>query len=977
MDSISGKIADIATTILYFAIFILLAFSSINFYKVIKTPVMRNVNPNLHGIFILLSLFTFFLSMLGDYYKKPSRRIFQYIIIVLSISLFSLNYFAATFNSIIIKFLSNIKNIESVPPDLLIGNIKVVTIFIPAVIVLPMLFLSLGILKDNQSKNELRELEFELLLPTVHKMDDTTIDIELCKDIATGLPCIVPEQILNRHTWLQGGTGSGKTSNYILPLTEQLMYMKAYLTYKLKEKAIYCLENDIAIINRPVSNKWFNENFDLDLIEPLPGKEKQFYAVFDKYILGSLKKEELILEEEFKEKIDFEIKDLKNTDFHYIVKVSGYKNGMIYMEEELKIEKEKENLLLENDNIKIETKKIQNKVHLNLNEDFYDNPDGDFTERTDVKELQYLLCEDTSVIKIEVEGNTQFSYNIKVYIKGNGRMVPKNLGMTLIAPDGELVSNVSDVARDYGIKVYRIDPFMEEIRKGGIAKFNPLKGDSPEKIGDMVASILVSMDVGDSSKVNPYFTNASVRAVRNLVILLKVSYPRLLHRDPTLEDVLNCLNDFSRVKEHVEELENDPLLSKRWGSVIDYFKSSFLDPPKDHLDMKVSSSNIGSQKKETQKAVSGIINQLDNLLGREEIRYILCSTDESIDLNEVLKKGKCVAISTRQGELGARLGKAFALFFILSLQNEVLNRYAENENPEMLHPLIIDEFPMYCNENTETFFSFARKYKCPVTIAIQNMGQLKRVSDEFGETLFTNTGTKLLLPESNLEDRMYWSAFFGNRQEMEITTGVSSNTVHSDNPSYSEQIRGNIKESRNVSENDVDNLKFQQLYYSYTNKKGRKTIGKGTTDFMKKRIEPFMSKSFNFSSYCISEKEYEEKIELEKLLKNEEGKKSEIKKIEEISSNIDNDLFKEVDISNEKPDKVLEFTPNIVNTKEQDAQIDINKLELVIDGPVSNDSVEKEKEILKEYTNESEENLLFKEEKREDEETIEFSLFED
>ena len=96
------------------------------------------------------------------------------------------------------------------------------------------------------------------------------------------------------------------------------------------------------------------------------------------------------------------------------------------------------------------------------------------------------------------------------------------------------------------------------------------------------------------------------------------------------------------------------------------------------------------------------------------------------------------------------------MFFILSIQNAVLSRYSEDENPEIPFHLIIDEFPFYINDNTKVFFTFARKYHCAVTVAIQNMAQLREISEVYKETIFANTDTKVLLPNSNVEDREYW-----------------------------------------------------------------------------------------------------------------------------------------------------------------------------------------------------------------------------
>lgn len=904
VDFLNGRRADILVMFLYSLIGFFAIVNFVKFISLVKNPILTKSKVSFYqGIFILLSLVAFLLSNLGDKLKKPSKRVPQFIFIVAVISIFSLKYFADTFNYIFKKALFNIDNIEVIPIELITGNIRVITFLVPLSIVIPISFLTLSVLGDSDNKKKLREMEVDILLPTVHKTNDTTIDIKICEDISTGLPCVVPEKVAYEHFWIQGGTGSGKTSNALLPLEEQLFKKKAYLNYKLKESVYYCLKNDIAKINKPVSNKWFNENFDIDLIEPIKGREDDYINAIEKEIIGIRDSNKVVFNETINTKKEIELENLKSKDHYY----------------EIKMNITRRNMDIESFTIKINASELY--FDLSLGE--FGSISSTLCERKlyiDEDTAEFKLGEDMSqIIKIEIEPKEGYEIKTLITLMGTGKIIPKDLGMTVVAPDGDLINNTVEIGKEYGIKVNRIDPFMEAIKKGNVAKFNPLKGDSPEKIGDIVASILVTMEVGQSSKVNPYFTNASVRAVRNLVILLKVAYPEMEGKDPTLEDVLSCLNDFNRVAPYVEYLENDIHLSRRWGSVIDYFKASFLDPPKDNKNQEARGVAMGSQKRKTQEAVGGIINQLDNLLGREEIRYILCDPEESINLKKVLEKGEIIAISTRQGDLGARLGRAFALFFILSLQNEVLSRYAEGENPEIPHYLIIDEFPMYCNENTETFFTFARKYKCSVTIAIQNMGQLKRISDEFGETIFTNTTTKLLLPKSNLEDRMYWSAYFGQSNKIELMTGISKGALSSDNPNYSEQLRGGMKKIENVSEDEINDLNFQNLFYSYTNYKGRQVIGKGETDFVKIKREPFMDKSYDFENYSISEEEYEERIKMEKAIKKYYEKENERKNISKVIYSPEKEKIK----TNNIYDKVE-------NIKDIESKVDTNKETLAV-----------------------------------------------
>lgn len=903
VDTVNGEKADVILTISHSILGIGVFYSLLNFYQLTIDPIREPMNTNILVFLICLSLFVLYSSQLGNRFNKPSMKIIQYSWIVLSLSILSLSYISATFNILFVDAISKIRNIDVLPAEMLVGNIRVVTTLVPLVVILPALFISLDTLKDKKSKEKIRSFEFETLLPTVHKSNDTTIDLEIGKDFKTGMPLIVPEKILYSHAWIQGSSGSGKTSNALLPFEEQLLRQKSYLNYNLKKIAIDCLENGVACINKPITNAWLNENFNMDYIEPLPGKEKDFYKAFEKFTIGIIDDDEIIDSGFIDSREEFLLPKLKSNDHRYICTISIHKNELPFDTIEFDIQKGEEIKSYNNPYLIIESKLIKPDKQSDENKESYD---------------RYKLEEENASILLSLdikksnnndeELNKDLSYHIKIELKGSGKIVPKNLGMTVVAPDGELINTTVDLGKDYGIKVHKIDPDKAEIKKGNVSTFNPLIGDSPEKIGDIVASILVSMDSGDSNKTNPYFTNASVRAIRNLVILLKITYKDFYRREPTLSDVLYYLNNMNSTSELLIQLMSDSDLYKEYQTVADYFVTSFIDKDVVKDDNISNKDNYGSAKKETQRALGGIVNQLDNLLGREEIRDILCPKKNSLDLAEVLRNGECIAISTRQGNLGPRLGKAFALFFILSLQNVVLSRYAENENPEIPHFLIIDEFPMYCNENTETFFTFARKYKCSVTVAIQNMGQLKKVSDEFGETIFTNTSTKILMANSNIEDRKYWSDFFGTKTEMEYMSGITTSSIFADNPSYSEQLRGSVAEVRNVTEEDLDNLKFKQMMFSYTNSKGRKKVGKASTDFVSINPEPYMTKQFDFEKFGISSEEYnknqQQTIQQELYRKNIESEMETQKKIEKLKP-VDGDLFSMKTESEKDPIKLI------------------------------------------------------------------------
>lgn len=65
------------------------------------------------------------------------------------------------------------------------------------------------------------------------------------------------------------------------------------------------------------------------------------------------------------------------------------------------------------------------------------------------------------------------------------------------------------------------------------------------------------------------------------------------------------------------------------------------------------------------------------------------------------------------------------MFFILQFQDAVLRRKG-TEDSRTPHFLYIDEFPEYINKDMEVMFTLFRKYRCGVSIALQNLSQLSK-----------------------------------------------------------------------------------------------------------------------------------------------------------------------------------------------------------------------------------------------------------
>lgn len=427
----------------------------------------------------------------------------------------------------------------------------------------------------------------------------------------------------------------------------------------------------------------------------------------------------------------------------------------------------------------------------------------------------------------------------------------KNLGITVVEPDGKFCNDFQEVAKNYGIKVKTIDP--QDPDTYGI---NPFQNKDPDKAASIIATVLKGMYESENpGGNNVFFGQVTQQALENLALLLKVMYPRLHNGElPTLEDMLKMMYDYNIVETMCEEMKKIPELADEYKILIKYFEKNFYNPPYD-LNGRPIPGTFGSGRKETEKFLYGAATQLDNLMRHDRVKEILCSRNKNLDFDKVLAEGQCVSVCTRRGELGALLSKPLGMFFILSMQDAVLRRPG-NEKTRIPHFLYIDEFPDFVNSETETCFTLFRKYRCGMIVAIQNLSQLARTESMkyYKQVVVSNSRTHLVFGNTNVEDSEYWAGVFGRREVMNLgysletfpVTSVKEGETGIDDTSLS----ASIDYTDNIKPHVINELGFKTVYYNTRDAKGNRKRGKGKTDFLNARHKKVhKSTDYDFSGY--------------------------------------------------------------------------------------------------------------------------------
>lgn len=115
-----------------------------------------------------------------------------------------------------------------------------------------------------------------------------TCDIHMCNNFESGKKMILTEKCRYQSLLACGGSGTGKTSLILEPMMAKDIEKKAFYIANAKEMGYTALKTGIAVLNRPYDDEYLNENFNLNMITPVSGKESVYKAYMNKMILSSL-----------------------------------------------------------------------------------------------------------------------------------------------------------------------------------------------------------------------------------------------------------------------------------------------------------------------------------------------------------------------------------------------------------------------------------------------------------------------------------------------------------------------------------------------------------------------------------------------------------------------------------------------------------------------------------------------------------------
>ncbi len=424
----------------------------------------------------------------------------------------------------------------------------------------------------------------------------------------------------------------------------------------------------------------------------------------------------------------------------------------------------------------------------------------------------------------------------KAYIKkmiqdsSNNETIFKDLGLTLMSPDIEVIDHISEVCDNFNLPYTIID--ANNINSMGL---NPFVYDDPNKIAVTISSALKAMyNSTHNNSEEAYREDISLQAIENLAIILKEMYPRMHEGSlPNLNDMLKMFTNFDLIEKMCEILAHDEELKEKYSVTLTYFKKNFYK---------------NAPGKETiEKYLYSTISQLDNLLRLPGVKNILCNRHQNLDFDKSLKNGEIVFVCTRRGDLGASGHKAFGLFFLMSMQNAVLRRPG-NENSRIPHFLYIDEFPDFICKDTEAIFTMYRKYKVGTTISAQSISQLNvdGQKENYQNIILANCANKIFTGGAPYDELTWWSQEFGTKRDWKY-----KNDFDADKMAYSPKYSGvEWGWTQYFKPEKLLSFGAKNCGYKIRASNGKPQIGPANLNYLPSKYkEPQKLKTFDFAKF--------------------------------------------------------------------------------------------------------------------------------
>ncbi len=247
--------------------------------------------PFRYTLAIACPVFAYLFSPSSEFATSKNMKITLFLTYAITLYIVAISMFAQWINRGIWLFLISLPGYTELVTDfseLVKPALTAVAIYLPLTTFYGVYkWIRLDILDSKDQSRSIWDFKGISLADTKAGHGPFTCDMFMCNDYETGAKMVLTEKARYQSLFACGGSGSGKTSLILEPMMAKDIEKKAFYIANAKEMGYTALKTGIAVLNKPYDNEYLNENFNLNMITPVAGKEAVYKAYMKKMILAS------------------------------------------------------------------------------------------------------------------------------------------------------------------------------------------------------------------------------------------------------------------------------------------------------------------------------------------------------------------------------------------------------------------------------------------------------------------------------------------------------------------------------------------------------------------------------------------------------------------------------------------------------------------------------------------------------------------
>ncbi|MBA3047106.1 type IV secretion system DNA-binding domain-containing protein [Patescibacteria group bacterium] len=277
-------------------------------------------------------------------------------------------------------------------------------------------------------------------------------------------------------------------------------------------------------------------------------------------------------------------------------------------------------------------------------------------------------------------------------------------GVALVDPHGDLAEKIMQ--------------YIPSNRVNDVIYFNPADIEYPiafnvvEQVEPHLRHLVASGLIGVFQKLWVDSWGPRLEYILRNTILAVLDYP-----SSTLLAVTRMLSDKAFRKKVIEKIQ-DPVVKAFWVNEFAGYADKFAS-----------------------EAVSPIQNKVGQFLSTSLIRNIVGQVKSSINMLEIMDKGKILIMNLSKGRIGEDSSALLGAMMITKIQLAAMSRVNAPEESRKDFYLYIDEFQNFTTDSFANILSEARKYRLNLIMAHQYIEQL---GDTVKAAVFGNIGTLIV-----------------------------------------------------------------------------------------------------------------------------------------------------------------------------------------------------------------------------------------